>query len=259
MSTVWYYVLEGERQGPVQHEQIQDLLENGVLNTSDFVWKKGLENWISIDSCEEFQIVDEIKETTMEESFPEPISQKETFDLSKVSIEEKSIYIKVGADRGADEVEYGPFSVDVLRKLYLENRINAKTFIFSKGLTSWKVLADVDGFESIFNEQPPVIEDKDKRAFKRKPLIARMFIQNNDRVFEGICRDLSIGGMQVLVDNFPANVNDQISINVHPENMDHHFVASGVVVRVLDGGHGFSFRFIDLNKDAISSINSYIG
>lgn len=257
MSTVWYYVLEGERQGPVEHDQILTLLENDVLSTTDFVWRKGFENWTTIENCEEFKV--ELTANSGEMIVPEPIKVVDSFDLTKLKSTEKIIYIKVGADRGADEVEYGPFSVEILKKLYTENRINAKTFIFSKGLSSWKVLADVDGFEFVFNEQPPVIEDKDKRAFKRKPLIARMFIKNNDQVFEGICRDLSIGGMQVLVDNFPSNVNDEISINVHPDNMDHHFVAAGKIVRILDGGHGFSFRFIDLDKDAINSINSYIG
>lgn len=257
MSTIWYYVLEGERQGPVEKKQIEELMTNGVLSTSDFVWKKGLENWITIEQCEDFNSSAEVAIPEEVMSIPGPIQS--TFNLSKLSASDKVIYIKVGADRGADEVEYGPFTTDTIKKLYSENRINAKTFIFAKGIQDWTVLADVKGFEALFNEQPPIIDDKDKRAFKRKPLIARMFIQNNNHVYEGICRDLSIGGMQVLIDNFPAKVSEKISINVHPENLEHHFVASGEVVRVLDGGHGFSFRFIDLNKEAINSINAYIG
>lgn len=257
MSASWYYVLEGERQGPVELSQVKELIGNGVLGQADYVWKKGYENWVTIEDCDEFSSNNSTEISADESKLPGVI--EESFDLTSINSSEKIIYIKIGADRGAQEVEYGPFSVDILKKLYNENRVNAKTFIFSKGLRSWTVLADVKGFESVFNEVPPAIEDKDKRAFKRKPLIARMFIQNNDQVYEGICRDLSIGGMQVLIDNFPAKVSEKISINVHPENTDHHFVASGEIVRVLEGGHGFSFRFIDLNKDAINSINSYIG
>ena len=255
MSANWYYVLEGERQGPVELGQVKELLSNGVLNQADYVWKKGLDNWVTIEDCSDFQE----QQTPPAPQGDLPGVIESSFDLTSLNADEKIIYIKIGADRGAQEVEYGPFSINILKKLYNENRVNAKTFIFCKGLRSWTVLADLDGFETIFNETPPKIEDKDKRAFKRKPLIARMFIQNNDQVFEGICRDLSIGGMQVLIDNFPAKVSEKISINVHPENTEHHFVASGEIVRVLEGGHGFSFRFIDLNKDAINSINSYIG
>lgn len=260
MSEDWYYVLEGERQGPVKIQDVKDLKSNGVLNGSDYVWKKGLENWITIEECSDFKL----EKSNPAESFTQedtsiPGVIDENFDISKRDLQIKDIFIKVGADRGGQEVEYGPFSLEILKKLYKEKRINAKTFIFHKSLHGWKILSDVTGFENIFEEVPPPIEEKDKRAFKRKPLIARMFIESHNKVFEGICRDLSIGGMQVLVDNFPAKVGNKISINVHPDNLEHHFVASGEVVRVLEGGLGFSFRFIDLNKDAINSINSYIG
>ena len=64
-----------------------------------------------------------------------------------------------------------------------------------------------------------------------------MFFANNDQLFEGVCRDISIGGMQVLVDHFPAQVGERISLNVHPENSEHHFVADGEIVRkVLHDG-----------------------
>ena len=88
---------------------------------------------------------------------------------------------------------------------------------------------------------------------------ASIFVQQQNQVFEGICRDLSIGGMQVLLDGFPGKVAQNISINVHPDNSDHHFVASGEIVRILEGNQGFSFRFINLNSEAMDAIRSYIG
>ena len=85
-----------------------------------------------------------------------------------------------------------------------------------------------------------------------------MFIENNSQLYEGICRDVSIGGMQVLVNQFPGSVSERISINVHPDNTDHHFTASGEIVRLLEGGVGFSFRFLNLSDEAMKTINSYI-
>ena len=64
--------------------------------------------------------------------------------------------------------------------------------------------------------------------------------------------------MQVLVDQIPAEKGERISINVHPENTEHHFVAGGEVVRLLDGGQGFSFRFTELNEDAKEAIQKYL-
>lgn len=254
MSEKWYYVLAGERQGPVEFKQVYDLYSNGTLNEDDYVWYKGLDNWIKIKNAEEFnQPINEIIEEPL---VPEPI--EESVDLAQFDQDSKSFYIKTGSDRGQAETEYGPFSIELLKSLYDEKRINAKTFIFTKGMSNWMILGEVDGYEQVFEELPPAINEENKRDFKRKPFIARMFIQNNQEIFEGICRDVSIGGMQVLVDNFPGKIDEKISINVHPENTEHHFVASGQIVRILEGGQGFSFRFSELSEDATSAINSYI-
>lgn len=255
MSEKWYYVLAGERQGPAQLAQVKDLYASGTLNDEDYVWYKGLDNWIKIKDADAFNDVGGIDGPAVED-IPAPIEEK--VNLNDYDKAEKCFYIKTGADRGQAETEYGPFSIELLRKLYDEKRINAKTFLFAKGMANWKVLGDIDGFEEVFEDVPPAIKDEDKRSFKRKPFIARMFIQNHQEVFEGICRDVSVGGMQVLVDNFPGTIGEKISINVHPENTEHHFVASGEIVRILEGGQGFSFRFSNLSEDANVAIQSYI-
>tara|TARA_B100001971_G_scaffold215195_1_gene260318 strand:+ start:146596 stop:147414 length:819 start_codon:yes stop_codon:yes gene_type:complete len=266
----WYYVFEGERKGPVEDAQIQELYSAGKLKDNDYVWKKGYDNWMKLVDTGEFNkaparkpqlqsIPTPPQEPVQEqaEAIPSPISYM-TPSFDGVDVNHKIYFIKTGADRGGKGAEYGPFSIAILKKLFSENRINGKTFCFTKGIETWTPLASFEGFQAVFNQVPTQIEDIDKRAFKRKPLIARMFIENNNQLFEGICRDVSIGGMQVLVDRFPGKAGERISINVHPENTDHHFTASGEIVRLLDGGLGFSFRFINLSDAAIKAINSYI-
>lgn len=248
MSEQWFYVEDGQRQGPIGLDELQSMMSSQKINGQTYVWTKGFDNWVKAQDIDELKSSDDI---------PAPISDT-PFSISTVNEKDKIFFIKTGADRGQAEVEYGPFNLITLIKLFNENRINEKTFTFVKGQTGWQPLGDMQGYQEAFHAAPPVITEDDRRAFKRKPLIARMFIQNNNQVFEGICRDLSIGGMQVLVDNFPANSGDRISINVHPDNLDHHFVASGEVVRVLEGGLGFSFRFINLSDESLSSINNYI-
>lgn len=255
MSANWYYVLSGERQGPVEAQKIADLYSGGQITAEDYIWCKGFENWVKIKDVEEFNTSKNDKIEIEEVALPAKISN---IDLTNFEKDKKIFYIKIGADRGQKEVEYGPFSIDVLKKLYEDKRMNAKTFIFTQGMENWKILAEVEGYEVIFEEVPPAIAESDKRAFNRKPFIARMFIHNNQSVFEGICRDISIGGMQVLVDNFPAKVGETIAINVHPENTEHSFVASGSIVRLLEGGQGFSFRFMNLSSESVNAINSYI-
>ena len=260
MEDQWYYVEAGERKGPVELEALKDLISSGALGDEDYVWTKGFENWVQLQEVEELQVIEEVVEETLE---PEVHSEgssvsSDSLRLQEYLSDENSVFIKIGADRGAEEVEYGPYSLEIIKKLYTQNRINAKTYIFVRGMQDWTMIADLEDFSEIFEGTPPPIEDSERRASKRKPFVARMYIENQKQVFVGVCRDISVGGMQVLVEQVPAKIGDSISINVHPENTEHHFVAGGTVVRLLDGGQGFSFRFTDLGEDAKEAIQSYL-
>ena len=261
MSDKWYYVKSGERVGPVEVEVIHELLATKQLIDEDFVWKKGFVNgWTAIKDVDELEIPDD--PATEPEEIPQmalpPQIEEESNLLGEIAGDEKSLFIKIGVDRGANEVEYGPYDLELVRRLFKENRINAKTFVFAKGMSHWRILADFEDFAEIFEDLPPPIEDEERRNNWRKPFIARMYIENNQKVFVGICRDISVGGMQVLVDDFPGQVGEKISINVHPENTEFHFVASGKIVRVLEGHQGFSFRFHELSSDSEAAIKNYL-
>jgi hypothetical protein len=244
----WYFVKNKNRQGPVNLEVIQGMISKQELGPDDHVWKKGFENWSKIKDVSELRPKEELPSAFAAAD----ISLKDLGDHDRV------VYVRIGNDRGAASTDYGPFNLNQLKKLYKENRINGKTFVFIKGMSDFKVLADYKEFQEIFEDMPPVIKDDDRRSNLRKPFIARMFFENNKNFFEGICRDISTGGMQILMDEFKGKAGDSISINVHPENTDYHFTASGVVVRVLEGSSGFSFRFERLSEEARGSIEKYL-
>ncbi len=270
MADSWYYVQKGNRHGPVALEVIQQMIANSDLTPADYVWKKGFENWKKIKEVEELEDnpastpspaaapfkAPEAPKTPETELGPK-VEYKES-SLKDLSPDERSIYVRIGNDRGLPPSDYGPFNITQLKQLFKESRINGKTLIFVTGMKEWKVLGDLPEYEEVFNEAPPKIQDADRRAAVRKPFVARLFVQNNKKVFEGICRDISVGGMQILTDDFKGQAGDKISINVHPENSEYHFTASGVVVRILDGNSGFSFRFQGLSDEARRSVEKYL-
>jgi hypothetical protein len=256
MSDNWYYVHNGNRQGPVAQEVISSLIVKQELKPEDFVWKKGFDNWKKVKDVSELKLTVDHKTPDIPSSLP-PVKER-PFTFSDLNPHERVVFIRIGNDRGGASTDYGPFSLNQLKQLFKEHRINGKTFVFTSGMKEWNVLADLPEYQQFFEELPPVIKDTERRNFPRRPIVARLFIQNNKKLFEGICRDISIGGMQVLVDNFQGAVGDRISINVHPANSDYHFVASGVVVRILEGHSGFSFRFQGLSDEAKLSIEKYI-
>lgn len=262
MADNWYYVQKGNRHGPVAIEALEAMVRNQELKTDDYVWKKGFENWKKVKEVDELNTAPAEAQALAPElpKFPDAPSkpQGKEINLKELGEDEKVIFIRIGADRGVAATEYGPYSLSILKKLFKENRINGKTEIFIKGSKDFKLLGDLPEYEEIFEEVPPVIQESDRRVTTRKPFIARLFIQNNKNLYEGICRDISTGGMQILVDDFQGKVGDKITINVHPENSDYHFTASGVVVRILEGNSGFSFRFQGLSDEAKNSIEKYL-
>lgn len=294
MTTQWYYVQGSERVGPVEQEEIHELYQQGTLNGDSYVWRKGFDNWQPINSVDDFSSItsggtsgpgfspmdedpinpsaddlDYPEEVTgehdisnipqMGEEEPDPIfHSNSSFDLENVGFDDKVFTIKVGYDRGGQEAEYGPFSLSQLNRAYSEQRINEKTFIFTPGMDTWVLLGDFPRSGEIMGGMPPQISDEDRRINVRKPFVARLFFHDNKQVYEGICRDISVGGLQILVSNFPCEVGERVSMNVHPDNSDYHFTASGKVVRKLDGDTGFSLRFTELTPEAQSAIQSYI-
>ena len=263
MADNWYYVQKGNRHGPVAQEVIEAMISKQDLKTEDFVWKKGFENWKKIKEVTELQTVSAppaAAEYTPPPSAPAAVKAEpaKEINLRELGNEDRVLFVRIGNDRGESSTDYGPFSVLQLKKLFKENRINGKTFVFASGMKDWKILADFPEYQEVFEELPPVIKESEKRVSLRKPFVARLLIQNNKNIFEGICRDISIGGMQVLIDNFKGSAGDRITINVHPENSDYHFTASGLVVRILEGNSGFSFRFQGLSEEATRAIEKYV-
>lgn len=283
MAESWYYVDGSERVGPVAKSEIEGLFDVGKLNIESYIWTKGYDNWKKIQEVDDFSSLlnaspSEAEEVSVEpemeieedlhEEVTAPVEMKveraeidttpALIDFSTIDNDEKRMTIKIGLDRGGDEAEYGPFSLNQLKQAFIEKRINAKTLVYTRGMNEWTFLADLPIYQDLFEEMPPIIGESERRSNARKPFVARMFFHDKSDVFEGVCRDISIGGLQILISGFPGTVGDEVSLNVHPDNSEYCFVASGKIVRLLDGGQGFSLRFTEMSEEAQNSISEYI-
>ena len=237
----WYYVRGSERVGPVTEEEISELYRGGELDQESFVWTKSFANWIKIKNVSELSYLNE----------------QVGFNWDSINLDERIIHVMIGPDRGSEEQEYGPYTFSELEKSFKENRINEKTLIFIPGMEKWEFLGSLPVYSKL-TPLPPKIDQEEQRNNIRKPFVARMFFHDQKDLYEGVCKDLSKGGVQVHVANFPAQVGDEVSLNVHPENSDYHFTAKGEIVRVLSGNKCFSLKFNDLDGDAIEAIDKYI-
>ena len=90
--------------------------------------------------------------------------------------------------------------------------------------------------------------------------MAQVYVTNQAELATGICRDISVGGMQLLTDKIPGAVGSSIHLNVTPPKDSglKPFVAEGLIVRILEDQRGFAFRFTQISNEAKQSIESYI-
>ena len=96
---------------------------------------------------------------------------------------------------------------------------------------------------SVFNESADKSSEANKKKTFKSSLVARLFFHDNENFFEGVCRDISIGGMQILVANFEGDVGDLVKLNVHPVEDSLQFTAEAKIVRKLTECSGVSVRF----------------
>ena len=243
MSEIWYYVQNDQSVGPVTEEKMQSLFRDGTLTASSYVWRKEFKDWQKASDVEFFQSV---------------LSGKDKKDFWDVGEKNQVITIKVGYDRGEEEREYGPYSLEQMRRAFQEKRINEKTFIFVPGMENWTFLAETPLFAKISNEMPPKINEGERRISKRRPFVARLLFHNESTVFEGVCRDISAEGLQILVTGFNADIGDIIKLNIHPDNSELCFSTSAKIVRILEGRQGLAVKFENLDKKAQTLIQKYV-
>lgn len=261
MSVEWWYVEGSERVGPKSEEEIKALIQTSKIGDENFLWKRGFDNWKKLKEIDELKTVTVAPQIIEETPLPSPIEEapKKEINWNAIDENEKIFMIKIGLDRGAtSETEYGPFSIKNLKRLYDEKRITDKTFIYTKGLSTWIFLAELPFYERLFSKMPPPIDEQDRRKNIRRPFVARLFFHDQSRIYEGVCRDISVGGMQILVAGFPGKRGDIIAMNVHPNNTDFNFSAKGTIVRELEGGAGFSIRFNALDSSAERAILEFV-
>ena len=101
-------------------------------------------------------------------------------------------------------------------------------------------------------------EATEKREAPRKPFEARILLTDGQEVGWALCRDISVGGMQMLMDHSPGDIGTSLKLNVSESVDIPSFTCQGQIVRVLEDGRGISFRFTSLPTEAKTAIEEYI-
>ena len=154
-----------------------------------------------------------------------------------------------------NDAQTGPYSTMDISRLIASHQVNENSFLWQETFPEWMPLNQVNVFN--FKTEASV---ENRRTAPRKPFVAQLYLTNLKEMMTGICRDISIGGMQILCESVNGFVGETIRINVLPPDTSAltPFMAEGVIVRILEDKKGFSFRFTKLGEDVKTAIERYI-
>jgi len=257
-----WYVAFGERwEGPLTASAVYKKVLNQEITWAHYVWKPGKSNWERICDLPEFHVavpplptkVPSLNKTTVKSSARQSIPLTPPEEKSGIWF----IY-----DQGT---QLGPFRNNEMFGFIQSGRVNGSIFAWRDGMDNWERLEKIDIFkESVSGSKKKV----DQRGTPRRPLVAKILMAKGDQLVIAICRDISIGGLQVLTDRIPGPVGSIVKMNVSMvgkktsktigKTKIEPFVAEGVIVRILEDGRGFSFRFNQLSDTAKRAIEAYI-
>ena len=270
----WYLGVGDQWVGPMSATDVFDEIQRGAITWGHPVWKTGMKNWSRIVDVSPFKeaapalpsskVLAEIQKRTVVRASTRKRSEVQAPPPPPGLEEERTWYLYY------NQSQFGPYSdTEIVRALKL-GKINGGVFIWKEGMTGWERLSEVPHWKTVLEREgmrskPSQKELREQRKTPRLPLVAHILFADGDQVIRGVCRDISVGGMQVLTDRFPGDVGHRIRLNVSPSSdtltekeAPAPFVAEGVIVRILEDGRGFSFRFDRLPEESRRIIEEYI-
>lgn len=224
---------------------------SGELSWIQFIWKEGFKEWLRICDVPEFQAAAPAAPKAKPGKMPPP--------TPKVAVAKEWFLFQ-------NDSQTGPFSLDEIKGMLQVGRADADTFAWKDGMNDWEKLANLTVFgKSVPAKKAPQAPNSgssEKRKHARRPLIAKVMIAEGGKLIIGMCRDISVGGMQVMTEYLPEKTGVRLKLNVSPTDMAkpafQPFVAEGIAVRIMDDRRGFSFRFEGLSAESRAVIERIV-
>ena len=251
----WFVAVGEKYRGPFKASEVYQKLQDKEVSWIDHCFREKEGQWIRIADHEVFKSLQPAAPKPKPTMTPPPVPKKE--DNVKWFLFQ-------------NENQTGPYGTHELKRLMSSGQISEAAYLWQDSFTEWKLMSEVSELkEQRVAGTPPAApspapavaaKSSEKRTVPRKPLLAQVYVTNQAELATGICRDISVGGMQLLTDKIPGAVGSSIHLNVTPPKDSglKPFVAEGLIVRILEDQRGFAFRFTQISNEAKQSIESYI-
>ncbi|MBU6376563.1 MAG: DUF4339 domain-containing protein [Bdellovibrionales bacterium] len=259
-QAIWFVAIDHEKWlGPLSASEIVARIAKSELTWAHYGWRKGQSKWMRLCDIEEFKaavpaepnkiIEVEVHRSAASAGAPPPVPKKPA----------QSWYLYY------NDSQFGPFTEEDIHRFLRIGKIHGEVHIWKDGMAGWEKIKRLDSFKESVSEAKSARTTKraEKRKSPRVPVVARGLMATGGKVFAAVCRDVSVGGMQVLTRDLPGPVGSRLKLNISAPvtaagKKIESFVAEGEIVRLLEDGRGFSFRFDGLSDRSRSCIEAYI-
>ena len=173
-GTKWKVAVNEKIVGEFTAEQIIQKRQSNEFSDSFFVWKRGMEKWLPINSVKEFSFVEESK-------------------TEKQSLLAELWYLE------RDGENLGKFSTDEVQQMINNNEITDKCHIWKKGFKDWQLIIDVEAFQFSTVETatgpPPASQILNKEPSKSKPCTQKLTMCKQQALKNGAPVTSATGGV----------------------------------------------------------------
>jgi len=259
---VWYVALDAQKWiGPLSASEVVERIHDGEITWAHYGWRKEQSKWIRLCDIPAFSVA-----VPMAPSAPIKVQPKKAESRkTPPPVPEQTQWFLYYSDS-----QFGPFGEDEIHRFLRIGKIHGDVHIWSEGMKGWEKLKTISTFSESIEESTKVRlslksegAPTERRKAPRAPLVARSLMAAGGKVISGVCRDVSVGGMQVLTTEKLMAIGTKLKLNIsNPDGAQgaiRAFVAEGVVVRQLEDGRGFSFRFEKISPEGKKAIEAYVG
>jgi hypothetical protein len=259
---VWFVALDAQKWiGPMSATEVVTKISKGEITWAHFGWRKDWRKdqngWVRLCDIAAFKGAVPLAPQA-------PALPSDSGQVAPPPVPRSAQWFLFYSDS-----QFGPFSEDEVHRFLRIGKIHGQVHAWTEGMKGWEKLKGISQFsESVEEsvaarlEKTPPKKPAERRQAPRFPLIARSMMTADGKIYSGMCRDVSIGGMQLLTAEVPGPVGTRIKLNISPppgaDDTIQPFVAEGVIVRELEDGKGFSFRFEKLPAEGKKAIETYV-
>jgi len=150
----WYYLKDGEQQGPLEDEALLDAVAAGTVAHTDLIWCEGMDDWLPAADLMEFEEEEGAAPAAAAATAAAPAAAAATAAPAAAAASDAAWYYL------ADGEQTGPVSLEQLGALCADGTLSSEDLIWTESLGDWKAVSEVEAVSAAASGAAPAAAPK---------------------------------------------------------------------------------------------------